>query len=639
MLMKKPFVIIVFSIVLFYEKGFSLSDPLDIYKAGVIKEEMKKDAHTVKRFEKVELEISGSDKAAMHIHEVVTILNAKGNDELNFTSYTTKFLILEDVDIKLYDKDGKVIEKYKRKDLSSQAAGSGLVEDGNIFFLMLTASSYPVTIEKDYTIRFKGLYKIPTFYFSKPFQSVEYSIFQLKYPASMKVNYKAFHINSQPQKNSTGNEEVVQWEARDILSARYEERSGPWVNSFPHLFFNADKIEFDGYPGNLSTWKEMGLWYNSLLKNTNRLSLSNQEDIRKLIEGVKSDRDKIKILYTYLQNNFRYVSIQLGIGGFKPFPADFVHENKYGDCKGLSNYMEACLAAVNIRSYSAWVNSGDDDTYIDPDFPYDGFDHQILVVPLEKDTIWLECTSNYNEFAHLGSFTENRYALILTENGGILVKTPVSKSSDNTISANTVVNIGAEGGASINTQFSACGEFKYTLVNLSRESSETHKQYAINNLGFNNPDEFNIQFDQKESKPYTCTIDQKMGKIYEFKAGSKMFISPRMYRIWQLKLNPVEKREQDFFLPNPLQKTDTTRFQLPDGFVVESLPKNKKISFSLGQYESRYWMDEKSGMVYSVASLVINTSAIKPALYEEARIFFDQVLEDGNQKIILKNNN
>jgi hypothetical protein len=110
-----------------------------------------------------------------------------------------------------------------------------------------------------------------------------------------------------------------------------------------------------------------------------------------------------------------------------------------------------------------------------------------------------------------------------------------------------------------------------------------------------------------------------------------------MFKIWSHKLDHAEKRENDYFLDFPLIKSDTTSFHLPVGFTVESLPKNKSVSFPMGKYESTYWIDEKAGIVYSTARLEINNYKIEPALYEQARVFFDQVIDDGNQKIILKN--
>jgi hypothetical protein len=619
--------------------GYSFQDPKQLYNSEVIKEELKKDAYSVMRYEKVEMEITGPDRLTMHQHQVVTILNEKGRNELMFYVRASKFRVLEDVEVKLYDSKGILVDRFKKKDLSSQNENTEFVEDGTIFYKKLSAGTYPVTIEKDYTVRFNGIFQLPGFFFQVPHQSTEYSGFQVKYPSSMKINYKEFNLKTKAVQQTVGGNEIIEFSVKDQPVIKYEDNSGPWFKEYPRVLLNSNKISFDGYAGNVSSWKEMGLWYNNLVKNTNELSLPHQQDIQKLVAGAASDKEKVKILYDYLQRNFRYVSIQLGIGGLKPFPADFVHEKKYGDCKGLSNYMEACLSAVNIKSYSAWIKSGDEDDYLDSDFANDAFDHQILMVPLQKDTVWLECTSNYNQFGHLGAFTENRYALVLTENGGQLIKTPSGKATDNTLSSNTDVTITPEGGAEVKVGFSSTGEYKYMLVNISRESAENHKKYAVDYFGIMNPDDFQMDFDKKENQPYHCTMHMNVGKIYEFKAGSKIFARPRIYKIWQSKLNQVDKRLYNYYLSHPLIKTDTTTFHLPEGFTVESLPKDKNISFALGKYEARYWVDEKSRTVFSTARLEINTYKIEPALYEQARLFFDQVLDDGNQKIIFKNAN
>ena len=627
------------ALLMFTINGFSNPDPVDKYRVDLIKEELKKDAYAVKRLEETEIEISGPDKLILRTHEVTTILDEKGKSELVVYLRSSKNRSLEDVDIKLYDKNGILMERYKKKDLYTQAELSEFVQDGFIFYKKLVTGSYPVTIEKEYSIRYNGIFQIPGISFARPYESIEAASLKLKFPSSMIVNYKAYNFTKKAVHTTEKNQEIVEFNIDNFPAKMYEKESGSVIKDYPHIFFNAEKIEFEGYPGNGSSWKDMGLWYNSLAKNVNTLSLPHQEDIKKLVSGANSDKEKVKILYEYLQQNFRYVSIQLGIGGFKPFPADFLHEKKYGDCKGLSNYLEACLAALNIKSYSAWIQSGDNETYLDTSFAHDVFNHQILMVPLNKDTVWLECTSNYNEFGHLGSFTENRFALVLTENGGKIVKTPSSKFTENTITAFTDINIDVDGGAKITTRFLSTGEYKYDMVNVSRLNSDDQKDYAVNYFGFSNPNEFKMDFGGKEKFPYPAELDIEVEKIYEFKAGSKLFMRPRFYKIWQTKLKQYEKRTQDYYLEVPITKSDTTAFHLAEGYTVEALPKDKSISFAKGKYESKYWYDEASRTIFSTAKLTVTSQVIEPAIYEEARLFFDQVIDDTNQKVVCKKTN
>jgi hypothetical protein len=623
-----------------YHKDGSLvaDDPGDMYRADKIVDSLLNNANAVRRFESAEIEVLDADKAVIRFHEVVTVLNAKSSDELSFTAFTDKFRLLEDVEIRLFDAEGRQIERHAKKDLTSTATGSGLVEDGFAHYITVPAGKYPVTIEKKYTVRYKGLLQLPSIYFSIPYQSVERSIVTLKHPRAIGVNYKLYNSGITPQKTETDRTLITTWEMTNITSKKYEAGSGSWTYHAPAIRFNLKNIEMDGFPGDMSSWNNMGLWYNKLAKNQNRLKPEYQQQIRTLVSGALNNREKISILYKHLQDNFRYVSIQLGIGGFRPFPADFLHEKKYGDCKGLSNYLEACLDAVGIKSYSAWIRAGWDQVWLDPDFPNDIFNHQILMVPLEGDSVWLECTSNYNDFNHLGSFTENRYALVMTENGGKLVKTPAGNPKKNQWVGNTSILINTDGSASSETVFAISGEYKYDMIRLNMESQDIQRTYVINQFGFVHPDNMQIGFSDRGKDNYQLSVKTNTEKVHDFKAGNKFFLRSRLYKIWSLKLDPQPNRKYDYLIEHPLTKSDTTLFVIPEGWSVESLPKNKTASFKYGRFESKYWFDESKRTVFSTVSFSIDNKIIPASVYEEARKFFDQIIDDGNQKLVLQAN-
>ena len=226
----------------------------------------------------------------------------------------------------------------------------------------------------------------------------------------------------------------------------------------------------------MSTWQDFGKWYGSLAKNANNLTEERKQFFQTLVKDATNDREKIKIIYNYLQSNCRYVLIALGIGGFKPFEADFVDKKKYGDCKALSNYTQACLSAIGIKSYQALINASYNKEPVDPAFPHNGFNHVIICVPLQKDSIWLECTSNTIEFGVLGNFTENRNALLITEDGGKLVATPRSKASDNTFSSYSIIDLAADGSGIVSVTLNTSGEYKQDLCIISTNQKKMTKK-------------------------------------------------------------------------------------------------------------------------------------------------------------------
>lgn len=606
------------------------------YSTLFIPAPLKKNAHSIKREENIEFTVKSIDKAYYKVHKVVTVLDEAGKDELQFVQYTDKFHSLEDVSIQVLDAMGKKIENYDRSDLGKQANISELVPDGKVYYLLIPVQSYPVTIQVDYEIKYNGILNYPDYDIQLTDQAVESSVFTAKVPAVLDLRYKELNTKLAPVIAEDGKYKTYTWAVKDLPALEYEEGSAANLSRYPKILLSPNKFELDGYEGDISTWKNFGYWYASLAKGADNLSPERKEFFKSLVKDAANDKEKIKILYTYLQNNFRYVSIQLGIGGFKPFEADFVDKKKYGDCKALSNYMQATLAAVGIKSYQALINAEYNKEPVDVDFPYNGFNHCIVCVPSANDSIWLECTSTTNDFGVLGSFTENRNALLITEDGGKLVPTPRSKASENVFSSNSVIELLDNGSGKANISITTTGEYKQDFLQyIADQKKDMQKKYLMQQVGFVQPDEFTVNYDKANRKAPT-TVQMAIEKIPDFTAGTKLFLNPRIYKIWRFALPKAENRTQDFYFEHPMIKTDTTVYQLPVGYAIETLPKAKKIEFEYGSFVSSYQFDENKRQVITTAKLILNEYKIPAAKFAATKKFFNEVLGEYTEKIVVK---
>ena len=137
-----------------------------------------------------------------------------------------------------------------------------------------------------------------------------------------------------------------------------------------------------------------------------------------------------KIIYKFVQEKTRYISVQVDIGGWQPITANKVDEVSYGDCKGLTNYTKALLDVVGVKSHHVILYASNNRN-VDKNFTVLQGNHMILNIPNEGDDIWLECTSQTIPFGFLGDFTDDRDVLVITPEGGIIKRTPAYINDNN----------------------------------------------------------------------------------------------------------------------------------------------------------------------------------------------------------------
>jgi hypothetical protein len=109
-----------------------------------------------------------------------------------------------------------------------------------------------------------------------------------------------------------------------------------------------------------------------------------------------------------------------------------------------------------------------------------------------------------------------------------------------------------------------------------------------------------------------------------------------MYQMWSENLPPATKRVNDFIFKSPVVKTDTTKYIIPEGFVVESLPPTMEIKCTYGSYQCKYWYEENTRTIFSTASVSISQNRIPPEKYQETREFIEKMKTAEGKKLIIK---
>ena len=612
--------------------------PAELYQVSTIPDSIKTNANSVVRIEQTSFEISSPSKAVLTTNKLITLLNSQASDELAFVYFYDDFRSVSNIEIKVYDQFGAFDRKYSRKDMKdvNGTDGSTLVSDNRYLYVVVALPHYPSSIEVSYKINYNGLMDYDDWAPQNSEQSVQNSSFSVIVPNAQTLRFRAQNSNAEPFVTNFDQAKKYSWIIKNLKAFKPEEGSMSWAR-YPRINVSPSGFEIDKIKGDMSSWANFGRFYYGLVSPQLNLSAQRQQEFRDMTQGLKSKREKIDFLYHYMQQNMRYVSIQLGIGGWRPLAASFVDSKKYGDCKALTNYMQAMLQAVNIPSFPALINAGDNGERADQSFSNNNFNHVILMVPQLKDTVWLECTSTTALPGKLGTFTENRNALIIKPEGSVLQSTPSSSASANTLDVNSDIEIKEDGSANAHLTLTGTGEYRDDMIySFARQKLDDQKMWLVKNLGLKQADDYSITHLEEVAGVKSAIIQLKYGKLYEFAAGSKQFYSPRLQKIWKLSLPADSTRKSDYYLNCPLIKSDKTVFHLPPGFEPENLPVKMEKITTIGKYKSEFVYDKGKNTITGTASISIPNQKIGVKMYNAARLFFDEVIKAESRRLIIR---
>jgi len=612
--------------------------PKELYSAAGIPDSLKENANSVIRYSSDEVVIKGPGQAIVKHHRLITILNEKGDHEaiIEF-AYNRKYDSYSDIEIRAYGADGTLLKKYHKSDMYDGAVmdNETLVADERFFALKHTVASYPTSIEVEYEENLSSFISMEDWHVQDIEQSVQNESYTVTAKPEAGFRYKCRNIALSPVKTTTDAGDTYTWQIHNLKAIKKEENVLNWT-VLPVMMFGTGAFNCYGYPGDMSSWQNYGKWVYNLNKDVCTLSPERIAEIKKMTDTIKTDRAKAKFLYLYMQSDMRYVSIQLGIGGYKPFAATFVDQKKYGDCKALANYMYSLLNAVNIRAYWAIIRAGVNEYPADPQFPNNSFNHEILCIPFKNDTTWLECTSTTQPFGKLGSFTENRNALLITEDGGKLVNTPKSSADDNQFNSEVHLTLDSTGGAKAQIKILSSGGYREDYIDLAYLKTDEQKEYLMHMLNIKQPSVFDYNPVSDINGIKEVDLNLEYDQFCDIMAGNKQFYHPHVFDICAFTLPVQEKRYADYYYEFPLKKTCVTTIDLPPGYEIETLPANQSLKFTYGSFDITYVYNAVKNEVVSTAKFNITKQVIPAAKYNEMQQYLDAVAKAQNKKLVIR---
>jgi transglutaminase-like putative cysteine protease len=615
--------------------AFGKEDPK--YPVSAIPEDMKTGMYAVIREQELRFEINSVSSSTTYYRVVITILNSNAKSYGKEVIGYDKFNVVKSFRGVAYDAAGNVIKKLKQSDIYDQSAfdGFSLYSDNRLKRADLSQGTYPYTVEFEYETEQKCLFFIPDFSLYEDDEiSIQKSKYTLVYPAALKPRYKLFKIQ-EPKTFSLDGKEALEWSFENIKPAKFERLSPDPDQIIPNISTAPQAFEFDNYAGRMDSWENFGKWITLLNKDKNILPEPTRKKVQELTKNATTTEEKVRILYEYLQGKTRYVSIQLGIGGYQPFAASVVEQNGYGDCKALSNYMVSMLDAAGVKANYILIRAGEDSPDIDINFPSSQFNHAIVAVPDKKDTLWLECTSQTNPFGYMGSFTGGRHALMITESGGKLIRTPVYTAEQNTQSrtADVFVELTGDAKAKVKTTYRGLQYENGDLNFIVNGKYDDQKEWVQDNTEIPAFDIMGFSMTNHKDKIPAAVVNLDLAlKRFATVSGKRIFLTPNLMNRSTYIPEKLESRKTNVVLRTAYTDLDTIRYHLPEGIYPEFLPEPAKVKSRFGEYESTFTVDQ--GSLLYIRRVRINKGEYPAEAYKELTEFYRNINKADNTKLV-----
>jgi hypothetical protein len=530
---------------------------------------------------KVSYEIQG--KNLIEESEVVLQINNRNGDR--YAKIEIPFTIgdkLSKIEAGILDTKGNVLRKLKSSEISTVSAISNisLYEDDFVKKFELIHNVYPYQVYYKYKITYGKFIEIANWY---PFLNPELPCVRATLHLTVPKDFPIRYNHKDVELSIETFDKTIKYTWNGSYSGTYTKEiyTLPLSELVPSVKITPLNFNY-GINGSFKSWVDFGNWVYHLNEGLNKLPETEQKQIDKLTQGMKDPKAISQILYRYLQDRTRYINVKLDVGGLKPYPAEYVAINKYGDCKALTNYMKAMLEYAGVPSYYSLIYASRNPVRPIVDFPGQYFNHVILMVPYEQDTAWLECTNNISPFGYLGTFTQGREAFIIDRDNSRFVRTPELCIEKSAVSVNSHFELDGSGNSVAELNLNLRG-YAFDVLNSTLLNEKEKEKFVHEFVPFSGFELLDWKMEKTDRESDELILYMKVKPVnFPKRYGKDLILSGFNVGIPDFEQPGTRKLPVRFNYP--LHHTDTMTFNIPKSFNISHSLTEQSLESEFGKY-------------------------------------------------------
>jgi transglutaminase-like putative cysteine protease len=473
--------------------------------------------------------------------------------------------------------------------------------------------------------------------------------FTLNLPSSWEYSEK--WLNHEPSKPISATAQSATWEVQSVAGIRPEQRMPHW-----NAVAGRMSVHFYG-PGIQArasrTWDQFGAWFSGLAATRRTPSPQIVDTVQRLTGSSPDVETKVRAIANWMQHQIRYVSIQIGIGGYQPHAATDIFRNKYGDCKDKATLMSTMLKQAGIESEYVIVNLTDR-AAVNPEIPSTNyFNHVILAIKLAHGEFkdagaaitdhagqrWLlfDPTDAQLRVGYIEGSMQGSYGVLVNGDHGELIKVPVTDPDKNYLHSSGKLTLEADGSLRGEITQTAWGDAADDLraYASSRAQKDFNKiiEHGLNET-FAGASVSDIQVENLEDFDKEVKLRFKFtAQSYGKNAGPLLLVRPRVFGRYEGSLDSKE-RHYAYEFEYPEQRKDEFEIALPSGYTVDELPQPIRADVGFAHYEaSSEWKDN---VLHYTRTMAIKDPDVPVEKIGDLRRLFGAIASDERNTAIFK---
>jgi hypothetical protein len=600
--------------------------------------------------------VESADRIRMVVREAYKIMRPEGRE---YGTVVVPFNSMQKVDklhgwcIPAQGRDYEVKDKDGAEVSLPKVAGSELISDVKAKFLVIPAPDPGNTIGIEYetTEHPMVLQDVWQFQGHSPAQESHYL---LQLPPGWE--YRALWVNHSELKPTQSGNNQWQWTLNDVGGIRYEEDMPPVRGVAGQMVVTFFPV---GGPAanSFASWRDMGVWYRNLTSTQLAASPEIKQQVATLSATATTPLAKIKALADFVQQDIRYVGIELGIGGWQPHPAADIFAHRYGDCKDKATLLAAMLHEIGIDSYYVVINSRRGVVSAATPAHVGGFDHAIIAIKLPEGLsdpslvatmdhpklgkiLFFDPTNDLTPFGQIGGYLQANYGLLVMADGGELVQLPQEPPAMNGIERTAKLTLDASGTLRGDVEEVRLGDRARNERRALREvKTETDRIKPIERVLAGSISNFRIT---KAALVNPTIPDRPFGFRYSFEApnyakngGGLLLVRPRVIGSKSLAvMETKESRKYPVEFVGPVHDTDSFEITVPSGYEVDDMPPPVDSDFGFASYHSK--TEVSAGVIHYSRTFEVKELSVPAGKAEDLKKFYRIIASDERNAVVLK---